>query len=1004
MTVTEQRFRLPGSSRLLGAAIEPVDPNERLTVTVYIRRDRSKIGGRHAERPPDPLAQARLAPSARSYLRPEDAAAVFGASRADLDAVTAFAKQHGLDVVEQSIAKRLVRLAGSVDSINEAFGVVLRHYERPEGGRYRSNDGDVRLPAELTGVVEGVLGLDNRKMVSSRPRFAAQTHKKTPGGEAPGTKTHGGKAPGGKTSGSKAAGGKAPAGSKASGAGTLEPNTYTPPDVAKLFNFPASTLSSGQCVAVLAFNGQVMSTEESAPGGYDKAALDGYFTGVLGQAAPTITDVFVQGPGNQPGDGSKPNDSSAEVLLDLCTVASVAQGANVAVYFTEFTEEGWVNAIKAAVSDVTNKPEVISISYGNPEDDEGQSAWTAQTIQLVNGAFEQAAAQGMTICCASGDSGSGDEPNATTEHVDFPASSPWVLGCGGIRLEAEVATSAIQGERVWNDLAGGNGATGGGVSRLFPVPDWQANAGVPPNADGSGKTGRGVPDVAGLADPETPLWVLMPGGQPGGIGGTSAAAPLWSALIALLNQQSPARLGFFNPQLYAHLKDSLVDIVQGNNGNYAAGPGWDACTGWGRPDGERLVKALGETHAETHPEPAPSSEQRLFADPQPGADETSFQVDNTSDAYYESPYYKLHREQLQPIPAPRVSPPRLELAQVLGEPALQQLLSARKISFHAVGDTGPSEARQIGAEAGVADALTRDLLAPGGQAPAFLFHLGDVIYNFGEPQYYYDQFYEPFRSYGAPIFAIPGNHDGFPEENQATLFAFLRNFCAATPGPSQDAGALVRSTMTQPGVYFTLDAPFVSIVGLYSNVLEGPGVISSEGGRYPLGDEQLQFLTEELTRLKPQREAGERAVILAVHHPPLSVDATHGGIRGMSEDIDKACENAGLRPDAILSGHAHLYQRYTRTVDGAEVPYIVSGSGGHGLTRPQANISAENLPEGYALTVKPIMEYGYLTLTVDMSSQTPTLTAAFEATSGGETGLRDTVTIDLSTRKIIPTS
>jgi kumamolisin len=999
--MTEQRFRLPGSSRLLGTAIEPVNPQERLTVTVYVRVDP------HAEHPPDPRAQARLAPSARSYLRPEDAVAVFGAAQADLDAVTAFAEQHGLEVVEQSIAKRLVRLAGPIGAINEAFGVVVRHYERPAGGRYRSNDGDVQLPAELAGVVEGVLGLDNRKMVSSRPRFAAQT-RKTPGGKAPGNKTHGGKTPGSKaagskTSGSKAAGGKTPAGSKAAGAGTLAPNTYTPPDVAKLFNFPASSLSSGQCVAVLAFNGQVMSTEESAPGGYEKAALDGYFTDVLGQPAPSITDVVVQGPGNQPGDGSKPNDSSAEVLLDLCTVASVAQGANVAVYFTEFTEEGWVNAIKAAVSDVTNKPEVISISYGNPEDDEGQSAWTAQTIQLVNGAFEQAAAQGMTICCAAGDSGSGDEPNARTEHVDFPASSPWVLGCGGIRLEAEVATLAIQGERVWNDLAGGNGATGGGVSRLFGVPDWQVNANVPPNADGSGKTGRGVPDVAGLADPETPLWVLMPGGQPGGIGGTSAAAPLWSALVALLNRQTSARLGFFNPQLYEHLKDDLVDIVQGNNGNYSAGPGWDACTGWGRPDGARLLQGLEGTDTETHSEPAPSSaEQRLFADPHPGADETSFQVDNTSDAYYKSPYYKLHREQLQPIPAPRVSPPRLDLTQVLGEPALGALLRARKISFHAVGDTGPSEAKQIGDEAGVADAMTGDLVSSGGQAPAFLFHLGDVIYNFGEPQYYYDQFYEPFRGYAAPIFAIPGNHDGFPEENQATLFAFLRNFCAATPGPSQDAGALVRSTMTQPGVYFTLDAPFVSIVGLYSNVLEGPGVISSEGGRYPLGDEQLGFLTEELTRLKPQREAGERAVILAVHHPPLSVDATHGGIRGMSEDIDKACASAGLRPDAILSGHAHLYQRYTRTVEGAEVPYIVSGSGGHGLTKPQADISAESLPEGYALTVEPIMEYGYLTLTVDMSSQTPTLTAAFKATGGGETGLRDTVTIDLSTRKIMP--
>jgi Calcineurin-like phosphoesterase len=399
-------------------------------------------------------------------------------------------------------------------------------------------------------------------------------------------------------------------------------------------------------------------------------------------------------------------------------------------------------------------------------------------------------------------------------------------------------------------------------------------------------------------------------------------------------------------------------------------------------------------------------EGRLFADPAPGADETSFQVDNTSDKYYESPYYKEHCEQLQQFPAPRVSPPLFDLAQIVGAPTLEPFVDAQRISFHAVGDTGPSRAPNIKDEASVADAMTGDLTASAAaDAPAFLFHLGDVVYSFGEPQYYYDQFYEPFRGYDAPIFAIPGNHDGFPEEGQATLFAFLRNFCAPSPGPSPDSGGLVRSTMTQPGVYFTLDAPFVSIVGLYSNVLEGPGVISSEGGRYPLGDQQLQFLTEELTRLKPPREAGERAVVLACHHPPLSVDAKHGGIRGLAEDIDRACEQAGLRPDVVLSGHAHLYQRYTRTVDGAEIPYIVSGSGGHGLTRPSSGASKASLPAGYALTVDPIMEYGYLTVTVDMSSGAgaggaPTLTVAFKATSG-KPKRSDTVTLNLSTRKIV---
>jgi kumamolisin len=1000
--MAQQRFHLFGSSRPTAEAVGAADPDESLSATIYVRRDPK------APHPPAVREQGRLVPPARSYLRPEEGVAVFGAAEADLDAVAAFASEHGLQVQEESIAKRLVRVKGTVKQMNDAFDVDLRQYEHPRVGKYRAHEGDVKLPSELAEVVEGVLGLDNRKMIHSWLRSS---------GRELATKRR---------------------------SETLPPNTYTPSTLAKLFGFPAGD-GSGQCVAVLAFNGEVMSTGVSAPGGYDLEELEGYFTDVIGQQAPKLTDVVVQGPGNQPGDGSNPNDTTGEVLLDLCTIGAIVPAANVAVYFTEFTEEGWVNAIKAAVSDTVNKPAVISISYGNPEDDEAKGLWSGQAVKLINEAFEQAAAQGITVCCASGDNGSDDEPEATTDHVDFPASSPWVLGCGGIRLEADVATMTISAEQVWNDLASNEGASGGGVSRLFAQPDWQAGANVPPNADGSGKTGRGVPDVAGLADPETPLWVLTPGGKLGGVGGTSAAAPLWSGLLTLLAQLTGNRLGFLNPPLYESLNGSLVDIVTGNNGSYAARQGWDACTGWGRPDGARLLQALQAAVASAPPAPgaptpAPAAPEnavpapvapapappvtpevpglgtnlvgpqgQLFADPRPGGDEVGFQVDNTSDQYYKSPYYKLHCEQLQPVPAPRVSPPHIDLAGVIGRGPLAPRAAAKRIVFHVAGDTGPSSASHIETAASVADAMSAELAAAAGaDAPAFLFHLGDVVYNFGEAQYYYDQFYEPYRAYDAPIFAIAGNHDMSPEvnkegeesEEEKSLFAFLRNFCAATPGPSPDAGALVRTTMTQPGVYFTLEAPFVSIIGLCSNVLEGPGVISSEGGRYPIGDEQLQFLISELERLKPQREALQRAVILTCHHPPLSIDEKHGGARGLAEDIDKACEAAGLRPDAVLSGHAHLYQRYMRSVDGAEIPYIVSGSGGHNVTKPAASAAEASLPEGYALVVEPILDYGYLTLTVDMSGTAPILRMVFNAT-GGDAGALDTVTIDLERRRAV---
>jgi Calcineurin-like phosphoesterase len=406
---------------------------------------------------------------------------------------------------------------------------------------------------------------------------------------------------------------------------------------------------------------------------------------------------------------------------------------------------------------------------------------------------------------------------------------------------------------------------------------------------------------------------------------------------------------------------------------------------------------------------------RLFADPQPAPDEISFQIDNTSAAYYESVYYKLHKMDLQPVPKPRKAPPRIDLADVLQAEFLAAITAAKRIAFHAVGDTGAAKVNSFQTagqalenEASVANAMVRDIQEGGATGPAFFFHLGDVVYNFGEGQYYYDQFYEPFRAYDRPVFAIPGNHDGMvfgdqPDLPQVeTLTAFLRNFCAERPGPSPDAGSVVRSTMDQPGVYFTLDAPFVSVIGLYTNVLESPGVISSQNGAYPTlaGDEQLHFLQAELARLAPARKAGERAVIIACHHPPASVDAGHGGGSGLADDIDNASRAAGFWPDAVLSGHAHLYQRFTRRVDGREIPYIVAGSGGFSATQPIGGLPATPVTVGeYTLDKPPVVDFGYLTVTVDMTGRDHHLTITFNDRTN--TRIHDTTRLNLKTGKIL---
>jgi len=269
------------------------------------------------------------------------------------------------------------------------------------------------------------------------------------------------------------------------------------------------------------------------------------------------------------------------VLLDIEVAGAVAPGAKIAVYFAPNTDQGFLDALTTAIHDTTNKPSVISISWGGPE-----SSWTAQAMTAFDSAAQDAAALGITICAATGDNGSADGLTDGKNHADFPASSPHILACGGTSLQS--ANGAITSETVWNDGAQG-GATGGGFSTQFPLPAWQASANVKPPSGG----GRGLPDVSGDADPKTGYKVLVDG-QSLVIGGTSAVAPLWSGLIALLNQKLGKPLGFIQPALYGltPAAQAFHDITTGSNGAFNAAPGWDPCTGLGSPEGANLLQAL----------------------------------------------------------------------------------------------------------------------------------------------------------------------------------------------------------------------------------------------------------------------------------------------------------------------------------------------------------------------------------------------------------------------------
>jgi hypothetical protein len=371
-----------------------------------------------------------------------------------------------------------------------------------------------------------------------------------------------------------------------------------------------------------------------------------------------------------------------------------------------------------------------------------------------------------------------------------------------------------------------------------------------------------------------------------------------------------------------------------------------------------------------------------------------------------------------------------------GSETVQKIKQAGQIVFHCAGDTGASSEGKYGDELRVSDQVTSDSRSSGDTSrPAFFYHLGDVVYNFGESKYYYDQFYEPYRNYPAPIFAIPGNHDSFiipgTQSMDAPLTIFMRNFCAPTPTITQEAASLHRSAMTQPGVYFALDAPFVRIIGLFSNALEDPGVISSENGKWPtVPNYQLDFLAAQLGRIKKEKYAG--AVLLAMHHPPFCYEPApkaggaggdHSGSPNMLRQIDTICKAQGVYPHAVLSGHAHNYQRFTRTIRFASkpisVPFIICGDGGHNVLKlvqgkkgQQAQEPSFGLQVDYLDTKAQVVQakslvlnhyddtnYGYLRITVNKSQ----IQIGFHQV--GTTAIAqsrvDAVTVDLANRQIV---
>ena len=509
--------------------VGPADANEVLRVSIRLRR--------RADAPSLPaLKDWASGPRLHARISREEFAARFGASEEDLNRVIEFGRSTSLDVVESSAARRTVVLSGTVEQMSRAFAVELAKYDSPNG-TYRGREGSVHLPADLADVVEGVFGLDNRRMAKRAG---------TPSGN----------------------------------------NTLTPRQVAELYNFPLSVNVAGQTIGILEFGGGYNVDNNGVP-----TDIKAYFEG-QGLTAPGLASVGVDGSSNSPGDP----DIDTEIALDIEVAGAVAQGANLAVFFAPFTECGWVDIVTTAVHGDSlpagwSPPSVISISWGWAELEafETDLAWTQAAISAVNQTFQEAALLGVTVFAASGDDGSNCFIGDGKAHVLYPASDPWITSCGGTSLQNVKGNRFT--EATWIDY----GISGGGISDIFPLPDWQVGAGIPASMN-DGHAGRGIPDIAGHADG---YMIFLDGAMEGPVQGTSEAAPLYAGLMALINSAVGDNVGYLNPLLYQlgrtavfrDIADCASNTSSGSPG-YTTVSGWDACTGWGSVDGSALLTEI----------------------------------------------------------------------------------------------------------------------------------------------------------------------------------------------------------------------------------------------------------------------------------------------------------------------------------------------------------------------------------------------------------------------------
>jgi kumamolisin len=541
---SEQRTVLHGHAHaaLPGATpAAPTDPNTEMQVTLVLRRGR--------ELPELQQAQSGKALRARRHLTREGLAE-HCAMNADIALVSRFADQHQLTVCEVAAHRRAVVLSGKAADIERAFGVNLMQLEHPRGG-YRSVKGNVSVPSELGAIVQSVLGLNTRPCAQRR-----QVHHR----------------------------------------GTLAPY-WTAREMAAAYGFPADLVAEGQSIALIELGG-----------GYYEGDLQQFFSS-LPMPMPVVRAVSVDGVQNTPAsveqiqqfldvvegkrkitevdaDALAAAQCTVEVTMDIELAAALAPGAEIVVYMAPNTEQGIYDAVSLAISDKTHLPAALSISWGEPE-----TGVSDAYLSSVDEALRDAAALGVTVCASSGDDGAMNGATDGKPVVNFPASSPHVLSCGGSTVTR--ADGGTVQESAWNcSVHGLHGATGGGVSRRFQPPDWQREHGVPLGPTGS--AGRGVPDVAGPADPHRGCTIMV-GGASCPSAGTSAVAPLWAALVACLNARLGIRCGHITPLLYEFAKKNtkvLREITSGDNGFYKAGVGWNACTGLGSPMVDRLLAEL----------------------------------------------------------------------------------------------------------------------------------------------------------------------------------------------------------------------------------------------------------------------------------------------------------------------------------------------------------------------------------------------------------------------------